>query len=229
MHQHHTDLQHARALLHSAEAVLFDFNGTLSLDEDLLESCYDQALHHLGLPGLEHEEYSALLGLSDYEISHHLLAHRLEGRLTALHKSRLLDALCSLYLSAVSAHSRIPQEHRALVQDLTSAGIICAVVTGSLRQLVEPALQDAGIFHLLTGIITSEDVREGKPSPEGFLLARERFAPEAETIVVCEDSPAGVEAGRRAGMTVLSVHPGLNGADFTAPSLGTLQSCLREQ
>ena len=54
-------------------------------------------------------------------------------------------------------------------------------------------------------LITGADVRRGKPDPDGYLQAAERlgFAP-AECLVV-EDAPAGVAAGRAAGMRVVAV------------------------
>ncbi len=58
------------------------------------------------------------------------------------------------------------------------------------------------LFHV---IMTGDDVREGKPHPEGFLKALERLQTTAETTVVFEDAPAGIEAGHRAGLRVIAL------------------------
>lgn len=58
-----------RALLTSAEAVLFDFNGTLSLDEDLMGRLYAEAALEVCGFELSAEEYrDRFVGLSDPDI-----------------------------------------------------------------------------------------------------------------------------------------------------------------
>jgi beta-phosphoglucomutase-like phosphatase (HAD superfamily) len=55
--------------------------------------------------------------------------------------------------------------------------------------------------------VTADIVKIGKPSPEGYLLGRERLgvSDESHPVVVFEDAPAGVVAGKAAGATVIGV------------------------
>lgn len=79
-----------------------------------------------------------------------------------------------------------------------------AIVTSAPRTLAETRLRAAGL-PVPANFITGESVRNGKPDPEGFLLAAERLgAPIAECLVF-EDSPAGVAAGKAAGARVAIV------------------------
>ena len=48
-------------------------------------------------------------------------------------------------------------------------------------------------------------VEHGKPAPDPYLLAAERLGVDPAACVVLEDAPAGIEAGRAAGMTVWAV------------------------
>jgi HAD superfamily hydrolase (TIGR01509 family) len=90
------------------------------------------------------------------------------------------------------------------------AGVPLAVASGALRAEVEIVLARAGIRDAFASVVAAEDVRAGKPDPEGFLVARaalERgggILPPA-TCLVIEDSRAGIEAARRAGMRCLAV------------------------
>jgi HAD superfamily hydrolase (TIGR01509 family) len=68
---------------------------------------------------------------------------------------------------------------------------------------VEPALVRARIRPCFELLITGEDVRNFKPSPEPYLLAAERLG--ARRPLVIEDSDAGVASGRAAGFEVLRV------------------------
>ena len=66
-------------LIGVSRGILFDFNGTLSNDEGLLEQAYDSALLQLGLTRLDPGEYAALLGRSDPDIAQAVLERRGEG------------------------------------------------------------------------------------------------------------------------------------------------------
>lgn len=78
------------------------------------------------------------------------------------------------------------------------------IVTSAGRKLAEIRLRTAGIP--VPGVlITHEMLRQGKPDPEGFLLAATRLEVRPEECVVLEDAPAGVLAARRCGMPVIGV------------------------
>jgi mannitol-1-/sugar-/sorbitol-6-phosphatase len=79
-----------------------------------------------------------------------------------------------------------------------------AVVTSGGRALAEMRLRTTG-FELPAVLVAADDVREGKPDPGGYLIGAKRLGREAGSAIVIEDAPPGVEAGRRAGATVLAV------------------------
>src|SRR5437773_4416151 len=54
-------------------------------------------------------------------------------------------------------------------------------------------------------LVTAADVRQGKPDPEGYLRAAAALGHSPAACVVLEDTPAGIAAGRAAGMPVLAV------------------------
>ena len=75
--------------------------------------------------------------------------------------------------------------------------------------------------------VTAEHVKRGKPAPDVFLEVARRLGAKAERCVVFEDAPAGVEAGRAAGMKVVGVtttHPGghLESVDWEVERLDEL-------
>ena len=53
--------------------------------------------------------------------------------------------------------------------------------------------------------MTSDQVEHGKPAPDTYLLAAERLGADPAACLVLEDAPAGIAAGRAAGMTVWAV------------------------
>jgi len=54
-------------------------------------------------------------------------------------------------------------------------------------------------------LVTPERLSRGKPDPEGYLLAARSLGADPGECVVFEDAPAGVEAGRAAGMHVVGI------------------------
>jgi sugar-phosphatase len=80
-----------------------------------------------------------------------------------------------------------------------------AVVSGASRAEIEPVVQAAGLAPLLRGIVSSDDVEDGKPHPEGYLKAvalLDGVAP--ADVLVFEDTEAGVASAKAAGMRVFA-------------------------
>jgi beta-phosphoglucomutase-like phosphatase (HAD superfamily) len=79
-----------------------------------------------------------------------------------------------------------------------------AVVTSCTRGLALARLTAAGLPPP-PSLVSAEDVAEGKPSPEGYLLGARRIGLPPDECVVFEDAAAGIEAGHAAGMSVVAV------------------------
>jgi HAD superfamily hydrolase (TIGR01509 family) len=91
-----------------------------------------------------------------------------------------------------------------LVGAIMEAGIPQAIVTTSphsMTQLVADSLPKGSI----TVIVAGEDVRNGKPHPEPYLLAMVRLGVNPGHCVAIEDSPTGLAAAIAAGAVVVGV------------------------
>jgi len=80
-----------------------------------------------------------------------------------------------------------------------------SVASGSQRGIVLRTLELIGLGDVLRIVVTPEDVLEGKPAPDMFLLAAERMGVAPAECVVFEDSVLGIEAANRAGMASVLV------------------------
>ncbi|WP_405494827.1 HAD-IA family hydrolase [Streptomyces sp. NBC_00096] len=83
-----------------------------------------------------------------------------------------------------------------------------AVVTSATRPLAQARLREAGID--FPELVAADDITRGKPDPEPFLLAAARLGVDPARCVVFEDAPAGLAAGRAAGMVTVALtttHP----------------------
>lgn len=79
-----------------------------------------------------------------------------------------------------------------------------AIVTSAPRELARRRLEAAGI-PLPPMLIAAEDVPNGKPAPDCFLLAADRLGVAAADCLVFEDAAAGIAAGEAAGADVMVV------------------------
>ncbi len=87
---------------------------------------------------------------------------------------------------------------------LHHSGIRLACCSSSPKASVERALGEMEIRDLFDQVISAEDVAHQKPDPETYLKAAEALGMKPEECAVYEDSPAGIEAGKRAGMLVIA-------------------------
>ncbi|MEU3728986.1 HAD family hydrolase [Streptomyces sp. NPDC033538] len=78
-----------------------------------------------------------------------------------------------------------------------------AVVTSATRRLAEARLGAVGI--LPKALVAADDITRGKPDPEPYLLGARALGVDPAACVVFEDAPAGLQAGRAAGMTTVAL------------------------
>jgi sugar-phosphatase len=105
-----------------------------------------------------------------------------------------------------------------------------AVVTSGGRELAVRRLAAVGL-PVPEVLVTGDDVACGKPDPEPYRCAAQSLGVPAWECVVVEDAPAGVLAGKRAGMTVLAVTTtheaaALDRADRVFATMHDITRCL---
>lgn len=91
-----------------------------------------------------------------------------------------------------------------VLQELQKQDHPWAVVTSAWRKLAETRVLAAGL-PLPTVIVPIDEIRNGKPDPEGFLFAASQLGVAPEECVVFEDTRPGIDAGLRAGMQVVGL------------------------
>ena len=80
-----------------------------------------------------------------------------------------------------------------------------AVASSGIKPTVTGHLKGHGIIDLFQAIVTCEDVKQGKPAPDLYLLAAHKLGVDPNKCVAYEDAELGMESARRAGMAVVDV------------------------
>ncbi|GAA1870658.1 HAD family phosphatase [Myceligenerans crystallogenes] len=91
-----------------------------------------------------------------------------------------------------------------LLAALNEAGVPCAIVTMSYRELAEVVAAGAPEGTFAT-IVPGDEVARGKPDPEPYLTAAERLGVDAADCVAVEDSPVGISSALASGARTIGV------------------------
>jgi len=182
------------------DAVIFDCDGTLvdSMPAHFEAWCQALALHGAG--GVFREDVFFAMGgrpstdiveelNSEYDLKLNPESIAIAKREAYLKRLKSITLIEEVATFAESLRGRVPM----------------AIATGSNRMVVEKTLQAVGINDWFDEVVSSEDVKEGKPAPDVFLRAAELLGVPPEKCLVLEDAPAGILAAQRAGMKVVVI------------------------
>lgn len=186
-------------------AILWDMDGTLIDSEPAHAAAFDEAVAELGLsfPPNFHER---LLGRSSAEV-HQAVAEQAPG---LTYEQWMATKWGHFVGHARKVHRRDSLANIAVSE--AARGLPMAVVSNSTADEVALCMDVTGLNKVIPMTVSRADVREGKPSPEGYLLAASRLGIDPADCLVVEDSLVGSQAGINAGMRVL-YHPQLPAAD----------------
>ncbi|MEU3830804.1 HAD-IA family hydrolase [Streptomyces sp. SID486] len=176
-----------------AHALLFDNDGTLVSSLDSVERCWTR---WAGEYGITAEAFARveLHGRTAVEIVGDLLpAHLVPQAVARVEQLEVEDV--------PNGGVRLLPGTREFLDSLPADR--WAVVTSATRRLAEARLGAVGISP--KSLVTADDVTRGKPDPEPYLLAARQLGVDPARCVVFEDAPAGLRAGRAAGMTTVAL------------------------
>ncbi|MEV6484762.1 HAD family hydrolase [Streptomyces sp. NPDC051576] len=176
-----------------AEALLFDNDGTLVSSLESVRRCWTRWAAEFGITAEDFARVE-LHGRTAVAIAADLLPADIVpaavARIEALEVEDVPNGGATLLPGTRDFLDSLPADR-------------WAVVTSATRRLAEARLAHAGI--LPKTLVVAEDVSRGKPDPEPYLLAARQLGVDPARCVVFEDAPAGLQAGRAAGMITVAL------------------------
>ena len=176
-------------------AIVFDFNGTLSDDEPVLCEIFIELFAEHGKPLSAQEYFDRLAGLSDPEIVRTWLGPDHPD------VDEVIRERVHRYRAAVGDGSTIHRGVREAVR-LASQHVPLAICSGAVRAEIEPVVEAAGLSAHFRAIVSADDVVNGKPHPESYIVALEALG--TTDAIVFEDTEAGVASAKAAGLYVIA-------------------------
>lgn len=181
------------------KGVIFDQDGLLFDTEQLYTKSWKEAGRRMNVPVPEEFTHaiSGSSGQGMIDIIHHYIP-----MVDAVAYRDLCYQLCQEEQRRFLPEK--PGLHEILAY-MRENGVKMAVASSSPRPQVERNLKTAGVSQYFDVVVTGEDVTNGKPAPEIFLLAAEKLGLAPEDCYVFEDSFNGVRAGHAAGCCTVMV------------------------
>ncbi|HUU20599.1 MAG TPA: HAD family phosphatase [Sedimentisphaerales bacterium] len=191
-------------------AVIFDFDGVITDSEILHFRAFNQVLAQYGIELTKDDYYKTYLGFNDADCYKLLISQGLL-KTDKQQIKNLIEQKKRIFEQLAKAEGKMIEGVRDFLNMLEQNNIPMAICSGALLTEVEMVLEDARLRHLFEAIVSGEQVKKGKPDPEGFLLSLQRLNENRENpitanqCIVIEDSHWGLEAAKAAGMHTIAV------------------------
>lgn len=99
------------------------------------------------------------------------------------------------------------KEAKPVMEALRERGVVSAIASSGQPEMIEELVEAADLRDVLVATVSGHEVAAFKPDPAVYLRTMELLGVAPEECLVVEDSPLGIEAGRRAGCRTLALRP----------------------
>lgn len=180
--------------------IIFDFDGVLGDTELISYRIYQELLDAAG-NDLKLQTYiSRFVGRTELANARTIVE---AYKLSCTPES--LVGLVHAREAQLLPNARLKEGARELLDRLQTLDIPMAIGSSSERERALSVLDAQGITEYFDALVFSCDVNHGKPAPDIFLLSAKRLGLKPEECLVVEDSQAGIEAARAAGIDVVCI------------------------
>jgi beta-phosphoglucomutase len=205
-------------------AVIFDFDGVITDSEILHLRAFNKVLGRYGFEITTKDYYTNYLGLTDHDLLE-LLAEKGLLKITAEQRKILAEQKKHAFEQLARTGGKIIKGVREFLLMLSRNNIPMAICSGALLAEIELILEDARLRRFFDVLVSAEQVKKGKPHPDGFVLTLQKLNEKMQKpllpgqCIVVEDSHWGLEAAKAAGMHTVAV----------TNSYGPEQLCVAEK
>jgi beta-phosphoglucomutase family hydrolase len=193
-------------------AVIFDMDGVLVDTNPFHVQKWEALLAEYGIAFDRKALPKQVLGPGNDPTLRHFFGERI----TADDRRRLSEELEARFRRAFAPHAKPLPGVERLISECHDHGVLVALASAAMTKNVNfilDALKLRPYFHV---ILTGDEITQSKPHPEIFVKTAQKLRLFPADCVALEDSFAGIEAAKRAGMKCVAV-----ASTFPAPELGT--------
>lgn len=182
-------------------AAIFDMDGVLVDSNPFHLQKWMDLLRERGIPFNPDELPRQILGHRNDHAFHLFFG----AEITPEEIKQLSAELEQRFREAFGPHARPLPGLDSLLVELQAAGVPMAVASSAMRPNVEFVIDRLGFRRYFQCRVSGDDVGAPKPDPEIYLATAKALGVSAEGCVGFEDSFAGIEAVKRAGMKCVAI------------------------
>jgi beta-phosphoglucomutase family hydrolase len=183
-----------------AKAVIWDMDGVIADTAPYHFSAWQETFRKRGVKFTE-EDFKHSFGLRNDTIIRDILGEQVDqGKIDAIVREKE-----ETFRRVIGQNIRPLPGVMELIKALKQQGFRMAIASSTPMENIRLITGSLGINNCFQSIVTGQDVTEGKPSPQSFLLAAQRLGVEPKNCIVIEDAVAGVAAAKRASMYCVAV------------------------
>lgn len=188
-------------MLNKYKGIIFDLDGTLVDSMWVWEQIDIEFLEGHGVTGsVDFQE--EIEGMSFTETSTYFKEHfKLKASV-----EEIIEDLVNRAMDSYKNRVKIKANVIELLEHFKSRNIPMGVGTSNSKELAQATLEGNNIRSYFKTVNTSCEVNKGKPSPDIFLKVASVLGVEPKDCLVFEDTMAGVQAAKAAGMDVIAIY-----------------------
>ncbi len=214
-------------------AVIFDFNGVLVDDESVHFELFREVLEQEGVKITSRDYHDRYLGYDDAGCFEHALADHGQS----YDQDRIAGMIArkgKRYFEVAEKGLRYFPDAAAALRRMTDRYPV-AINSGALRAEIVYTLDKLGAQEHVSAIIAAEDALRCKPDPAGYVqaldalrLTHSELELQPEQCLVVEDSTAGIQSAKGAGMKAVGITQTYTAAELTAAGADATIDALSE-
>jgi HAD superfamily hydrolase (TIGR01509 family) len=198
----------------TADAVMFDLDGTLIDTVPIYYEIIDIVFAELGVPAVSRQTLIEAMDDGDFNWGHVLPDHMKKSRIELSKKaSGIIDEIAP---AMFHKQAKLIPGTDVIFKEIAGTGIKIGLVTSTPAQRMAVKLiplSNAGLVHLLEVIVTADDVHHKKPSAEPLILCSQRLGVSPQKCVYVGDTRVDIRAGKAANMGTVGVLTGFDDYD----------------
>ncbi len=211
------------AQLNLISGIIFDMDGVLCASEPFIAEAGCRMFAQVYGLHVTPEDFKPFIGVGE---------DRFLGGVAKNHGVQLVlprdkETTYAIYLEIIRGRLKALPGAREFIAECHQHRLRLAVATSADRIKFDGNLREIGLpAETFDGCVTGSEISRKKPDPQIFLAAAEKLHLPPANCLVIEDSPSGIEAGKRAGASCLGLTTSFAssklaaaGADWVAPDL----------
>ena len=199
-------------MLRGVELIIYDLDGVVIDSTKAICTAFNRAIEDVGERSRPEEEIRGMIGVALEEMFRRVLPEEKHDRIGCC-----FDRYLAIFSEVSPIHTRILDGVEETLRYFEAKGVKQTLATNKSSVEAERILGDLGIRHLFDLVLGLNDVDAPKPSPEMILLTLERMDVEPGKVVLVEDSPTGLAAGKASGVHTVAVTTGTHVEDVLVP------------